>query len=374
MKSTALLSVVVGAAGVGVLGFALAASSKAAQPKAQPTQPLLAPQEAARLLLLYLAQPGINWGSTAAPNSTIQGAQRDMGGIVADGIYGPKTKARGESLTNKQWPSRPTTPQPTAAAKPAAAKPPATTATIPSNTVKVVDKMVQELRGADKPSAASTMVEELRGANAFRTPAPKAPTSTPAAARPTPNPPPGGSSTNVVTLPAQVVDPSQRTATQAARDLYNYVVPLIKAGRGAELGSKDKPNNTVAAAQRDMRGIVSDGIYGPKTQARGKELLGSAQTFPSRYGTGTKLPAANVLNQPPPTPAVTQTSEQARAAESLFSYVSKPGADFGARGKPSQFVKASQSAMGGVVADGIYGPATRARGAQLTGKTFPPRK
>ncbi len=46
----------------------------------------------------------------------------------------------------------------------------------------------------------------------------------------------------------------------------------------------------------------------------------------------------------------------------------------GYRGYPNATVEAAQADMGGgIAADGIYGPQTRTRGADLIGTTFPPR-
>jgi hypothetical protein len=358
MKNSAAVSaVVVGAAGLTIAGIAaIAAATKGKAAQQQPPQPKPAPQPeqrdpfqpppgqgavkyspetAAAMLKLYLTKSDgkVDWGSKQSPNPVILGAQRDMGGITADGIYGPKTQARGAALTLSSWPARPAAP---AAAKPkAAAKP---SGTIPSNPVTVTSST------SAKPAASTTAK-----------PKPKPSTA------PTPNKPPGAVS---VDLPAQVVN-TERSPKQAAQALHTYVTGVVRSGRGAtDLGSKQKPNDFIAAAQRDMRNVSSDGIYGPKTQARGKELLG--QEFPNRYGTSTKIK--------PPVPPLTAANEQQRAAEGLLSYLSQPGADQGVKGKPSAYVKAAQAAMGGLTADGIYGPNTRARGAALTGKTFPPRK
>ncbi len=112
--------------------------------------------------------------------------------------------------------------------------------------MKVVDVPAPE-RGAVKPAA--------------RKPAPRKPTPRRPASKPS-------SST-----------PAKRTAKEAAAALYAYVVPIAKAGRTSALGSKGKPNPVVQAAQRDM-GLPADGIYGPATRTKGKQLLG--KDFPPR--------------------------------------------------------------------------------------------
>lgn len=63
------------------------------------------------------------------------------------------------------------------------------------------------------------------------------------------------------------------------------------------------------------------------------------------------------------------------AARELASYVTKnkgKGAKLGTKAAPSDVVRALQAQMGGLVTDGIYGPATRERGKAL-GVTMPPR-
>jgi hypothetical protein len=58
------------------------------------------------MLLSYLTQGGLP-GTKAAPAKTVRDAQHDMGGgLIADGIYGPKTQARGKALTGKAFPAR----------------------------------------------------------------------------------------------------------------------------------------------------------------------------------------------------------------------------------------------------------------------------
>ncbi len=348
MRSQSAIAFLAAAAGVGVVASALNRGRAAAPPTNAPPSTSSAtkytPEQAAKALRVYVTQAvAVDWGSKAAPNPIIKAAQKDMLQIAADGVYGPATQKRGAALTGNAWPSRP-------AAKVTVKKPTptATASSIPANKVTLASSSTR----SPATQAADARVEQFLAKQV----------SQPKASGPTPTPPPAA---------AEVVT-TQRTTKQAAQALHSYVTPLIRSGRGAELGSAAKPNDFVAAAQRDMKLIASDGIYGAKTMARGKELLGVE--FPSRYGVGTKLPAANVLNAAPAVPPVTTTNEQARAAESLLAYLQKPGADQGVKGKPSSFVRASQSAMGALTADGIYGPATRARGAQLTGKTFPPRK
>lgn len=57
----------------------------------------------------------------------------------------------------------------------------------------------------------------------------------------------------------------------AARELAEYAA--ANKGKGAKLGTKGAPSSTVKALQLQMGGgLVADGIYGPKTRDRGREL------------------------------------------------------------------------------------------------------
>lgn len=73
---------------------------------------------------------------------------------------------------------------------------------------------------------------------------------------------------------------AKRSAKQAALDLLAYVTPILAAKRGSELGIKNQPNGVVKAAQIDMGDVPSDGIYGPRTRAKGTALTG--KKFPPR--------------------------------------------------------------------------------------------
>lgn len=73
---------------------------------------------------------------------------------------------------------------------------------------------------------------------------------------------------------------AKRTPQKAAQDLLAYVKPILAARKGSELGTKGAPNPFVKSAQIDMGGVAADGIYGPDTRARGKQLINV--TFPAR--------------------------------------------------------------------------------------------
>lgn len=99
----------------------------------------------------------------------------------------------------------------------------------------------------------------------------KAKPSAPLASSPAPAPPPAPTSS-----PASS---AARSPEQAARELLAHAEKLQRAGRMSELGTRGKPSAIVLAAQRDM-GLTPDGIYGPDTRARGRELIN--KNFPVR--------------------------------------------------------------------------------------------
>lgn len=235
----------------------------------------------------------------------------------------------------------------------------------------VADKRPAQLRELYKLKAASSPA-----------PTPTAPTA------PTPTP----------------IGPTKRVIAQR---LYDYVTRLIKEGRAAELGSKGAINATVRDAQKLMGGIAADGIYGTATRARGKELLG--REFPARDNPKARVSPVATHATPPPVSRLAQsapiTATQAaskpsapgqpkpavapkpvaapsrgdkQAAQDLLAYArrvlaSNQGSQLGTAREPSAIVRSAQADMGELVADGVYGPTTRARGKALTGTTFPAR-
>ena len=184
-----------------------------------------------------------NLGSKDRPNMVVLQAQQEMGGLKEDGIYGDKTRKRGKELTGKEWPVRrsgitivPVEPKPAATAEP---KPqPATKEEIEAAAMALAQAFGKKREPA-KPK-----------------PAPKP------AAKPKPAP------------------AVKRTPVQAANDLYAYAKAVLAAKEGWKLGTRDKPSETVRSAQADMGELTADGIYGPKTKARGKALTG--KDFPTR--------------------------------------------------------------------------------------------
>lgn len=55
------------------------------------------PKEAAEALRIYLAETK-SWGWKGRPDPTVKRSQSLMGGLTADGIYGPKTRTRAKEL------------------------------------------------------------------------------------------------------------------------------------------------------------------------------------------------------------------------------------------------------------------------------------
>jgi hypothetical protein len=53
---------------------------------------------------VYVSAPHSDLGSKKKPNANVREAQRDMKQLTADGIYGPKTRARVHTLTGKNPP------------------------------------------------------------------------------------------------------------------------------------------------------------------------------------------------------------------------------------------------------------------------------
>lgn len=193
----------------------------------------------------------------------------------------------------------------------------------------------------------------------------------------------------------------------AAQQLYRYVAGVISAGKASTLGTKGHPNPEVKRLQLAMGRIQGDGIYGPATRARGKELLGrdfparrrrrrvpkppspvrtppSPQPEPESKPLAFDVPPEPEEPEPEPTP-LTELEEPAlsqrapkRAALDLLLYVRGIGdkgraTALGYKNHPNQTVKDAQRDMGDLVDDGIYGNKTRARGKYLTQQRFPAR-
>lgn len=135
-----------------------------------------------------------------------------------------------------------------------------------------------------------------------------------------------------------------RSPEKAASDLKGYLTA------GGDPGHKGKVSQFVKAAQKDMGGLTADGIYGPKTKARARAL------------------GVVIDGSAPRTSHASQSTSLARsqkqAAADLKNYLAQ-GGNPGSKGNPSSYVKAAQHDMGGLTADGIMGPKTKARAKAL---------
>jgi hypothetical protein len=252
-------------------------------------------------------------GDRTHKNATVRTLQAAMGGIVADGVYGPATRARGRELLGREFPARASKrppvppapgpgpvlpPSPAPAPKPAPVPAPApgpssrtaslvtgaryratfaldSTQSLASNS-QIADMMrartdlgpwsdVQVTGSGSARVATGLYVGATRSITL-----PQAVVKLEALASPKPAP--------VSPKPAPVL---ARTPQQAARELYDYATAAIAAHKApALLGVKGFPSPVVAQAQRDMGALVADGIYGPAVRARGREL--TSLSFPAR--------------------------------------------------------------------------------------------
>lgn len=205
------------------------------------------------LVLARLQQTVGPWG-----NASVTGSGRSR---VAVGKYGGKQRTvtlPSEVLKVEAYNVKVTVGPATIDSKPPASKPKPKP---PGKKDKLPDPLKDLIDAAAPPAPAPSSSKPK--------PKPK-PRPAPPASKPRP-PAPSSSA-----APAS----SNRTPALAAAQLYDYVSAVLKAKKGSTLGTKGAPNATVLAAQRDMGGIVADGIYGLATRTRGKQLIG--KTFPPR--------------------------------------------------------------------------------------------
>jgi hypothetical protein len=210
---------------------------------------------------------GATLGDKSGPNAFVRDAQRDMGRLTTDGIYGPKTRARGKELLGREFPAREG-----ATRVPARAPVPAPSAPSAPKPETLLTSRAPSASAPSKPSAAPPKASS---------PAPSKPSAAPPkASPPAPSKPSAAPPKASPPAPSKPSAPSARTAMQAATELRAYAVDVLGRGQGALLGTKAKPSEVVRDAQRDMGQLTTDGIYGPKTRERGKALTG--QSFPAR--------------------------------------------------------------------------------------------
>ncbi len=133
---------------------------------------------------------------------------------------------------------------------------------------------------------------------------------------------------------------------------------------------------TVAVAQvRTFQTVLADssvkpdGLWGPMTRtAAAKALDVPADGNLPPYAAAFAPKGSTALAFPKRTPV--------QAANDLFSYLTKTNtiaSTWGTKAKPNETVRRAQADMGGLVADGVYGALTRARGKAVNGQPFPAR-
>jgi hypothetical protein len=267
----------------------------------------------------------------------VRDAQQDMGELVADGIYGPATRTRGKALLGRTFPARPSEPKPAPSPKPKAPKPsPAPApAPAPAPPLKAEPVVLQE----------PDRVRLERGAS-YR-----------------------------ATLALSGMQ-SLATNEQVAEVLQESVGPWRDL-RVTGSGAARRATGTYAGSTREVARpnevteIVR--VAAPKPAPQPSAPQPSAPQPSSSPRPSTPKPSA-----PKPSPAPSQRAPKA-AAQSLYDYVSAAikagrGATLGTKSSPNAVVRDAQQDMGELVADGIYGPATRTRGKALLGRTFPARQ
>jgi hypothetical protein len=185
--------------------------------------------------------------------------------------------------------------------------------------------------------------------------------------------------------PATITSSSKGTESQyaAARALNAYL-----RGSGADFGAKGKPSTKVRTLQAQMGKITADGIVGPKTEARAKELgqtlparpaakpasrplLSAPLVFPTKPApaaakpVAAAKPATSAAKPPaaaPAKPAAAATSPATSAARALDAYLQGGGRDR-ARIADLQWQL-------GLDADGIPGAGTRSAVQRELGTAF----
>jgi len=133
------------------------------------------------------------------------------------------------------------------------------------------------------------------------------------------------------------------------------------------MDSQISPQKKQVIAKLAQIAASPDSVTAPATKAKAKRALIAIKESPekvSQLPTEEKIMIAKAATEPiEPTPK--------EAAEVLKKYLAETHS-YGTKTLPDETVKRCQSYMGGLVADGIYGPKTRARAAQL-GVSIPPR-
>ncbi len=316
-------------------------------------------KQAAASLKDYLTNTG-DFGSKAQPSQNVKSFQTQMGGLVNDGIVGPKTRARAQALGVSL---------PSASTPKASPKAPSAT---PSQCATALSKYLARTNSYGTKTNPDATVKHYQscmgGLVADGIVGPKTNARAKALG---------------VTLPAQQkVTIGQAVITKpktndnnkkAAIGLRDY---LIKT---KDFGDDKHRSSNVAAYQKAMgMGTNAIGIVGPKTRALASKLGATLPPRPVSHPSVTKVPAKHAavtpvskLKQIANHPIVKQMPANQKAALMLQQYLLATK-DFGTKAKPSDKVKGFQGIMGGLVNDGIIGPKTAAR-AKALGYALPNR-
>lgn len=190
----------------------------------------------------------------------------------------------------------------------------------------------------------------------------------PAAAKPTTLPKPPAKK---AAAPVAKLVPTPPAKSPAISDLASAAANAV---RGFIVANGGKPPQIAISQVRQYQTALAssavkvDGIWGPVTRAAtAKTLKVSESTLPP-YASAYGKPAATALAFPARTPA--------QAARDLLAYLTKintVASTWGTKAKPNETVRRAQADMGQLVADGIYGPKTQARGSALAGQKLPVR-
>ncbi len=196
---------------------------------------------------------------------------------------------------------------------------------------------------------------------------------------PAPAPAPTPKKPEPAPAPAPVAKkPDEKPPVATKSKLETLASSAVNTVRGLIVKDKTPPTSVVPAvklfqAELSDSAVKADGLWGPKTRAAAARVLRVAESTLPEYAAkfGPKPAKAEVL----PAPKATRTPVQ--AASDLYNYVTKintAASTWGTKTRPNDTIKRAQADMGQLVADGIYGPGTRARGKALLGKAFPERK
>lgn len=240
------------------------------------------PRAAAQALYDYARDPAVRtahpasaFGYRGHPNSFVRQAQLDMGLVLpdADGIYGPRTRARGQQLLGRPFPPRPGGGAPVHHTAPPAPHP----ADDSARREAARRAAIRAQRARARAARIAAANERRRRAAAAAAAAPEeGPYTEPVHAEPSTQP--------VIDIQAGPENLERRSPEDAASSLLDYASdPSVRSAHPAEaFGYKGHGNDFVRQAQIDM-GVPAeqaDGIYGPNTRALGESII--HRPFPPR--------------------------------------------------------------------------------------------